>query len=228
MENNESSAERELLKAIENSDDNQNSGSIDSSARSGRGTGEGTETADTESVGKPSILANLKNNLSFGGYALSLYDTKKILSWLIMFLFLWLFLVAGKGVYDLGNLPEFHVTALDVAETTGVEDEIPIEKFSHYADILLGRNIFLPVAKKETAGKGLSDTGTNDVTRKLKIAGLAWVPEEEGARHAMIEDTQTGITYYVQEGSPVANFEVKSILEDKVILTYMSEEIELQ
>ncbi|MBF0216180.1 MAG: hypothetical protein HQL30_04200 [Candidatus Omnitrophica bacterium] len=205
------SAERELLKAIE--------GQSDSAQFTMKKLGDGQS-------GIFSIISRLRESAGAGAYSLNLGDVKKILIGLVVFLSIWLFLSMIKGVFNFAFIPNYKTKAVQTAKGDGKDGKvIPVEGYNYYSDVLLGRNIFKPEEKKEAEVK--QDGGARDLAKNLKISGLAWVPGTRD-RFALIEDTKTGITYFLQKGDTISSLVVDDILDDKVILKHMSEEIILR
>ena len=69
-----------------------------------------------------------------------------------------------------------------------------------------------------------------DIAKNLKLTGLAWVPDSDEEKMTMIEDSDSGITYFLREGEEISSFSVKDILNDSVVLRYdnSGEEIKLR
>lgn len=70
----------------------------------------------------------------------------------------------------------------------------------------------------------ISATRLIDEIKHLRLVGISWSSNPD----AMIEDTNTGRTFFIQRGSVVDKFKIEAIFKDKVILSYGGEEVELR
>lgn len=106
-------------------------------------------------------------------------------------------------------------------------------ELSYYKDAVGRRNPFLPPGSELSvqAEQGASPQGTpapaqNKITEILaqwKLVGISWGAEPL----AMVEDTQTGRTYFLKNGQQVGEIKVQSITKQKMIISYQGEEGEL-
>lgn len=108
---------------------------------------------------------------------------------------------------------------------------LPAKDLSDYLDVAQERNVFQPVEKKVVKEKEKSAEESPaspkkivTLAEKLKLVGVSWVNSAETAS-AMIEDTESGITYFVHQGENIKGFTVKTIYANQVVLTWGGEEI---
>lgn len=89
------------------------------------------------------------------------------------------------------------------------------------------RNLFAPFSKKEeeetTAGEGLSILKLKD----YKLVGIS-IEENPDNSYAMIENTKTGITFFLKKGEELDGVKVLEIFEEKVVLAFQGETLELR
>ena len=225
MEHNGGSAERELLKAIETgaapaADGSLKKGKV-ASVAGAKGALESKLFFELNAVSK-------KLNEWVAG--LSLNDAKNILIGLTVFFGVWAIITFASGVVSLENIPRYVVSQnVGVSGNTAEVAEKPfsLEDFAHYSEVLGGRNIFKASQKKSETGATISPIAT--LANNLKLAGLSWFPDKK-QQFAMIEDTNTGITYFLSEGDSFLSFVVYKIQRSSVILRYRGgeEEIELR
>jgi hypothetical protein len=217
----DNSAERELLKAIEG-------GLGFSPAKE-----EKAAPVQKEAVSVENKLSNLATKFTLPtlpsfNFTVGLEELKSILTVITLVLVLWMGITLFLGVLHLENLPNFNVKTVQGKESAAgsAETEFPLAGYTYYADVILGRNIFKieDTKKSENVNAGPRLT---DLVKNLKIAGLSLLPET-GERFAMIEDTSTGITYFLKEGDTLLNFNVSGILPDSVVLKYGNDEIKLR
>ena len=62
------------------------------------------------------------------------------------------------------------------------------------------------------------------IYKRYKLVGVSWSDDPD----VMIEDTKANKTYFLKRGGRMGEVEVKDIFEDKVILEYKGQEIELK
>ena len=67
----------------------------------------------------------------------------------------------------------------------------------------------------------------HDLASKLKLVGISWLDSAETAS-IMMEDTESGITYFVGQGEKVKELTVKKIYTDRVVLTYEDQEVTIK
>jgi len=219
----EGSAERELLAAIEGREE----GAADPPKLQKTKIAQAAGKVDSMGNKLVFLIDNLKEGISSGAYEVSLQDVTKTLVWVMIFLAAWLVITFTKGFMSLENIPRFDVSSAKISSRAAAEKALPIADYTYYADVLLGRNIF-KVVEKQAEAQAPAVPQINSLAENLKIAGLSWTPGQDD-RSAMIEDTKTGITYFLREGDSISYFEIHKILKNSVILRYQDqEEIELR
>ena len=103
-----------------------------------------------------------------------------------------------------------------------------MDDFKNYLETLSKRNIFQPIEEKEES-KVTEVTDTRAITEKskdLKLVGISWLDTPESAS-AMIENTTSGVIYFLKTGEKVNELVVKEIYAESVVLTFQEEELEL-
>jgi hypothetical protein len=215
MAKNGSSAEHELLKAIE--------GKTDFVPL------EKTKVSETRDR-MFHLLEDLKKNFSKMDLKgnLTLADANKVMVGVVGLLFFAQAVSMVNGGIRMSSIPKFDASAasLGIGEPRVVSS--PLKESSYYFDALLGRNIFL---EKETAvvvdDSDVRKESAPDISKELRLTGLSWL-EETGEKFAMIEDVASAITYYLQEGDKIKSFTVEDIGKNKVVLRKDDMEIELR
>lgn len=107
------------------------------------------------------------------------------------------------------------------------ENFIPqMKAVSDYLANIGQRNIFKPYEKKAveiTADVEADVNKISSLAKNFKLVGISWLDSPDTAS-AMIEDTQTGNTYFLKVGDKVNNITIKNIYADRVILTHDGED----
>ena len=111
------------------------------------------------------------------------------------------------------------------------ENIIPEPKsVDDYLVVVERRNIFQPFEKKEAEEKmALVPKETRRVveqTKDLKLVGISWLDTPESAS-ALIENTQSGMTYFLRAGDKVNEVTVLKIFADCVIVNFEGEDLKL-
>lgn len=100
-----------------------------------------------------------------------------------------------------------------------------------YLTALTRRNIFQPYEKKiveeEDLAKSEPIKKIIERTKELKLVGISWLDSEDSAS-ALIENTTSGVTYFLRTGEKINSVTVKKIFADAVILTMDDEELEFR
>jgi len=111
------------------------------------------------------------------------------------------------------------------------EDLIPTFKdISEYIEAVGRRNIFQPLEKKEEVVQ--EEVTPKDMrkiveqAKELKLVGVSWLNTADSAS-ALIENTGSGITYFLKRGETINGVAVKEIFADSVILSYEGDDIKL-
>jgi type II secretory pathway component PulC len=158
-------------------------------------------------------------------YKFTMHNASTVMLWVIFVVSFWWFIVLGSGISRFRHMPR-----LDVSDAKPLLAPLKIvnsalQEYAYYLDIILSRNIFNPI--KQPLQDTDSVTGAGAAAGNLKMVGISW-SEDRLKRYAMIEDTQSKITYYMQEGDIILGFIVKEIKETQIILTYKGSEVRLQ
>lgn len=99
---------------------------------------------------------------------------------------------------------------------------------SYYAQKIGTRNIFKPYEKEQS--DKVSVASKPNLTKKLskyKLVGVAWLDLPESAS-VMVEDTTTGMTYFIREGEKLDDVTIKTIYTDRAVFGYENEEITIK
>ena len=117
--------------------------------------------------------------------------------------------------------------AIDSSASKALTNSISaIKNLNDYFGLIDQRNIFQPFEKKIVEEKIEAPAETKKIsamTEKLKLVGISWLDSAETAS-VMIEDQESGATYFVRQGEKVKDLTVKTIYTDRVVLTYEDEE----
>ncbi|MCM8819844.1 MAG: hypothetical protein NC925_03505 [Candidatus Omnitrophica bacterium] len=99
---------------------------------------------------------------------------------------------------------------------------------SYYLEKARERDIFSREKKKITKSMLAEDKPSLQIlelTKDLKLVGISWSADPD----VIIEDTATKQTFFLKKGQLIANkIRLKAVFKDKVILSYMGEEVELR
>lgn len=159
-------------------------------------------------------------------FSFGLREINKLLLTAVAVIFVFLILDFLKGAESLRKKIDSAVDFNTAKTSSNVM--APERNLSDYLDLAAERNIFQPFEKKVVKEKSAVESppppGIAVVTQKLKLVGVSWVDSAQSAS-AMIEDTESGITYFVHQGERVKEFTVKTIYANQVILTSEGEEI---
>ena len=106
-----------------------------------------------------------------------------------------------------------------------------VRDLKDYLDTLNRRNIFQPyeakAVQKEAAVTENAATPISDRIKDLKLVGISWLDTPESAS-AMIENTQSGVTYFLKSGEQINSVTVKQIYADSIIIRLGDEEMEMR
>jgi len=111
-------------------------------------------------------------------------------------------------------------------------DFIPsLTDISDYLENIKRRNIFRPLEKKTEAPamvvENISNPRITELTQDWKLVGISWLSTPESAS-VMIENTKTGITYFLRQGEEFQGVTIKNIYADRVLLGCEGEELTLK
>ncbi len=102
-----------------------------------------------------------------------------------------------------------------------------------YVSAVSFRNIFSPFEKKEVEAPSAVAAATaavqrvSDRTQTLKLVGVSWLDTPDSAS-AMVEDTGSGVTYFLRMGEKVNGVRVDAIYADSIVLELDGERLELK
>jgi hypothetical protein len=95
------------------------------------------------------------------------------------------------------------------------------------------RNIFNPFEKKEVAVASVEAKPAAvaervlERTKALKLVGVSWLDTPETAS-AMVENTGSGVTYFLRAGEQVNGVTIEAIYADSVVFEFDGERMELK
>ena len=104
------------------------------------------------------------------------------------------------------------------------------EDINNFLEFILERNIFRPYEKKQGDAASNAPVGTQNITlklEKLKLVGISWLDSPDTAS-VMVEQIETGMTYFLKQGESFDELTVKTIYADRVIFGYQNEEMEVR
>jgi hypothetical protein len=230
MEKNNYSAEKELLKTIEESSEN---GSKKKSKHFAANTGELKSRSLfffdklKNDFFSPKINDFKQKFISSDDGTLNFDTIQNILKLGVYLLLLSYLVTVGRSIYRLNHIPTFNVSAVKPGQISAKEASNTLKEFVHYSSILLERNIFTPPAEKEQPREATEISKARQLTDNLKVTGISW-SENVKECFVMVEDIKKEVTYFLQEGDQILNLTVNEIARDKVILDYQGEEVVLQ
>ncbi len=235
-------AEQKLLKLIEatNAQDGPAESTVVAAApaqeaqrmfESVRGTGPGGAFV------LPSLFGNLKSNFNISLPAFDVRNmTLREVNWMMAFV-----VVAIAINFGLGLTRHFQEAKREVAideqpAVTFRKESLPIfGELGQYLASISSRNIFQPYEKKvvEAAMEQqipieiLGIKRVVEKTRELRLVGISWLDSPETAS-AMVENANSGVTYFLRIGDKVNEVLVKAIYADSIVVEYQSEQLELK
>lgn len=121
---------------------------------------------------------------------------------------------------------DFDLSAIGVR--SGEINEPKIHDIAYYAQKIGTRNIFKPYEKEQL--EKVNVAAKPDLAKKLskyKLVGVAWLDLPESVS-IMVEDTTSGMTYFLREGEKLDDVTVKTIYTDRVVFGYENEEITIK
>ncbi len=142
-------------------------------------------------------------------------------------------------IFDITSLKSGHA---DFLNQVGTNDAVFPPAFDpakaaprdleYYQEPLSQRNPFFPPGSK-TAAQSVPDTASaapatpsapiQEIMQSIKLVGISFGDEPL----AMIEDVQTGRTYFLKRGQELKGIKVQSISKEKVVVTHDGQEAEL-
>mgnify|MGYP001612315549 FL=1 len=225
-------AEQKLLKIIENADAQSkgaaSGASADTAAQAVANSVKGTGFSFPVPPAFSSFLSFFKKDGSQPALAFGLKEFNQAIILAVLLVFVLFVMDLSKGLKSSSRNLDFSIPrqAVNLAENI-IPQPARIEE---YLAIVQRRNIFQPFEKKEEEEKVvLTPKETRRVverTKDLKLVGISWLDSAESAS-ALIENTQSGMTYFLRTGDKVNDVSIKQIFADSVIVSYEGEEIKL-
>ena len=160
----------------------------------------------SRSIAEPLLLKRANRILAFG---------------LVLFLFLF------AGSFFWGNPPVTERAASSFpSEKPGKNlspgEDSPQKPYSYYGEDIQKRDIFRP----SFTGSAKPAPGVESVKEAAKDLNLVGIVAGK-TPHAIIEDKKEGRTLFVNQGDAIGDFRVEAIREDRVILNYQGEQLDL-
>lgn len=243
-------AEQKLLKLIENSDKQKSAAQQNLS--SGEPLGDSKKPNDQDIARRtlesvrgvslpvpPSLTPVFKGFENFfhkiAGFlmphmGLGIKELNRLLLAAVVSLFLFWVLIVLWGMQNLQHKVEFKVDDRIARKSAEIPSPIPTAKdVSVYLDPVLTRNIFQPYEKK-TSDEVMVSPGARKIAariEKFRLVGISWLDSAESAS-VMIEDKESGTTYFLKQGEKIKDVTVKTIFADQVILTYEGEDLAMK
>ncbi len=106
-------------------------------------------------------------------------------------------------------------------------------EIGEYLSAVSVRNIFQPYEEKKIAQKEIfPDEVLNiqqvvDKTKDLRLVGISWLDTADSAS-AMVENTGSGVTYFLRPGDRVNEVVVTSIYADSIVVEFQGEQLEMR
>ncbi len=130
--------------------------------------------------------------------------------------FLW-----GKFRSETPLLPE--TTGTFSEETPKKEEAISRKPYNHYSSEIEKRNIFGPSLQAELETPSIDTQALREAFQNLILVGIISGKNPQ----AIIEDKKEGKTHFINVGDTIGQLQVEDIREDKVILNYRGERLDL-
>ncbi len=232
-------AEQKLLKIIEATDAQQSAAPAGGVATAPPAPDAVQQVADSVKTAKVSfqlppfvenLLAPFKKDSASAGGALSV-GLREINSLLMVVIAAVLTFFVFNFLKDMQySKQNFSYSA--AAKRAAVSDNLipAFNDISEYLNVVSRRNIFQPLEKKEE--EFVETTAPQDIrqiveqTKDLKLVGVSWLNTRDSAS-ALIENTNSGITYFLKQGDTINGTVVKEIYADSVILTLEGDNFKL-
>ena len=168
------------------------------------------------------LLSVFKGSAS--GVSLGMREINNVLLGIVVILAGLFVLNIFSGTRLLKTKVVFKVDAQGIKFSDNLTPQVKV--ISNYLDNIGKRNIFQPYEKK--AVQVSDDTGMDakhivTMAKNLKLVGISWLDSPDTAS-AMIEDTQSGSTYFLKVGEKINDVTIKNIYADRVILTFEGED----
>ena len=121
-----------------------------------------------------------------------------------------------------GSLKGQSLETLKTLGRTSPSEENSRKPYSYYAEEIEKRNIFGPSLYTET-GQAPGEPALKESVKDLNLLGIVTGKTPQ----AIIEDKKEGKTFFVNKGDAIGLLRVEEILEDKVVLNYRGERVDL-
>jgi len=185
------------------------------------------------------FLATLKRWFSGGGTTagFGLREINRILALGVVVAMAFFFLNFSQGIGQMED--DAHLSLKDRAEKLpeAIDDLsslLPSFKvLQDYVSVVSRRNIFQPFERKlvqDETEKMQEELGISRVsaqTKDLKLVGISWLDSPESAS-ALVENTISGVTYFLKQGEKVNDVTIKNIYAESVVVAYQGEEMEMK
>ena len=99
----------------------------------------------------------------------------------------------------------------------------PTRPFLHYLEMVRRRNIFSPITIKESEKPEAKKKKLQEMAADLSLVGISWDKEPV----VMIEDKKVQKTYFLKAGDTINKFRIDAIFNDRAILSYKGDKMEL-
>ena len=153
-----------------------------------------------------------------------------VLVFLIVLLALGLVISATIEYDRIHNGVVVDIKTPDTAQAEPVEVVSLLQPLSAYREKATLRDVFsLADVQKQEPEKPFNDTPAENsrivgMSSNLKLVGISWSDDPD----AIIEDVRAKKTYFVKKGYMIDEIKVHKILKDRVVLKYLTEEVELR
>ncbi|HSA30912.1 MAG TPA: hypothetical protein P5160_03830 [Candidatus Omnitrophota bacterium] len=106
-------------------------------------------------------------------------------------------------------------------------------EIAEYVAAVSARNIFQPFEEKKIVKEEavpaeiLGIQKVIDRTKDLKLVGISWLDTADSAS-AMVENTGSGVTYFLRPGDKINEVLVTSIYADSIVVEFQGEQLEIK
>jgi len=208
------SAEKDLLKIIENPGDPSSKGKGESAKKPQRGSAKkkfalpaGDSFASIITKGKDAVKSfEFKKLLQFKFLNLFLFGAA-------FFLFISLFVTVMMESSSLRRANQFTENAVEQIKQVEMPPEEPEEE--EIAEVPPSRSLFKlgPVALPEEEQEQIA---LSQVLENFKLVGIALEPDSDDS-YAMVENTSSNVTYFLKRGERLSNMKVVEITDNTVV-----------
>lgn len=235
-------AEQKLLKLIEATNAQQPSDAPQPSAASSalearkvfdsvRGTGGGGALAASQFVESFQNLLSVFFSGKFDFRSFGIKEANLALTTVIVFVAVGFGLSLNQNMRTSQNSIEFPALQSAPFSAQGI---LPLlGDVAEYVSSVSIRNIFQPYEEKVVAEKEivpaeiLGVQKVIDRTKDLKLVGISWLDTADSAS-AMVENTGSGMTYFLRSGDKINEVTVTSIYADSIVVEFQGEQLEIR